>query len=180
MLLAGDMGGTKTLLGLFEKSPDPRPADVLIRESSTLEFASAADIVARFFEDTGRRADEIDAACFGVPGPVIDQCVELTNVDWDVDGPELQKAVGLRNVWVLNDLEAMAHVVPALRGDELRVLQEGTRNPTGNGALLSAGTGLGQAMLIYVDGVWRPSPSEGGHADFAARTPREIELLQSS
>jgi glucokinase len=177
MLLAGDMGGTKTLLGLFERSADPRPPEIVVREYSTLEFGAAAHIVTRFFEETGHRPDEIEAACFGVPGPVIDQVVELTNVDWDVDGRELQETVGLGHVWVLNDLEAMAYVVPTLRADELHVLQEGKKNPTGNGALMAAGTGLGQAMLIHVDGGWRPSPSEGGHADFAARTPREIELL---
>jgi len=150
---------------------------VLAREYSTLEFGSAADIVKQFFDESGHAAGEIEAACFGVPGPVIDQQVELTNVDWDVDGRELQRALGLGQVWVLNDLEAMAHVVPALRDDELLVLQKGSKNPAGNGALLAAGTGLGQAMLIHQDGAWRPSPSEGGHADFAARTPRETELL---
>jgi glucokinase len=72
----------------------------------------------------------------------------------------------------------MAHVVPALTSDELLVLQKGNRSPTGNGALVAAGTGLGMAMLIHANGQWHPSPSEGGHADFAARTPREIELLE--
>ena len=177
MLLAGDLGGTKTLLGLFGKSPDVRPEELFVRQYNTLEFDSADDILARFFEEAGHRADEIEAACFGVPGPVIDQRVEVTNVDWNVDGHALHEAFGFR-LWVLNDLEAMAHVVPALRADELYVVQEGTRNPTGNGALLAAGTGLGQAMLIYADGRWTPSPSEGGHADFAARTPREIEFLK--
>jgi glucokinase len=84
----------------------------------------------------------------------------------------------VHSLYLLNDVEAMAYAVPALERSELRVLQEGTRNPTGNGALLTAGTGLGEGMLIHIDGRWQPSPSEGGHADFAARTPREVELLQ--
>jgi glucokinase len=95
-----------------------------------------------------------------------------------VDARELQDKLQLKHVHLLNDLEAMAYVVPVLRDDELLVLQKGKRNPQGNGVLLAAGTGLGQALLINVDGGWRPSPSEGGHVDFAARTPREIQLLQ--
>ena len=95
MLLAGDLGGTKTLLGLFGKSPDVRPEELFVREYNTLEFDSADDILARFFEEAAHRADEIEAACFGVPGPVIDQRVELTNVDWNVDGHALREAFGL-------------------------------------------------------------------------------------
>jgi glucokinase len=178
MLLAGDLGGTKTLLGLFRQTGHARPDVVATHEFATLDFASATDILNAFFATTGVAGDAIDAACFGVPGPVIDQRVRLTNVDWGVDARELQRTLGLRHVHLLNDLEAMAHVVPVLRDDELLVLQKGKKKESGNGALLAAGTGLGQALLIHRDGAWRPSPSEGGHADFAARTPREIELLQ--
>jgi glucokinase len=178
MLLAGDLGGTKTLLGLFRQTGTARPDVVVTHEFATLDFPDAADILAAFFKETGTDPASVDAACFGVPGPVIDQRVQPTNVDWAVDARELQARLQLKRVHLLNDLEAMAYVVPVLRDDELRVLQKGTRNPQGNGALLAAGTGLGQALLVHVDGNWRPSPSEGGHVDFAARTPREIELLQ--
>jgi glucokinase len=178
MLLAGDLGGTKTLLGLFRQSGTARPDVVVTHEFSTLDFPGAADILRAFFAKTDVAADAIDAACFGVPGPVIDQRVQLTNVDWGVDARELQHTLGFKHVHLLNDLEAMAHVVPVLRDDELLVLQKGKKKATGNGALLAAGTGLGQALLVHRDGGWRPSPSEGGHVDFAARTPREIELLQ--
>jgi glucokinase len=178
MLLAGDLGGTKTLLGLFRQTGTARPDVVVTHEFATLDFPAAADILEAFFRETGTDAATVEAACFGVPGPVIDQRVQPTNVDWAVDARELQTRLKLKNVHLLNDLEAMAYVVPLLRDDELLVLQKGSRNPHGNGALLAAGTGLGQAMLVNVDGRWRPSPSEGGHVDFAARTPREIELLQ--
>lgn len=178
MLLAGDLGGTKTLLGLFRPTGTPRPDVVVTHEFATLDFPSAADILTAFFQKAGVAADTVEAACFGVPGPVIDQRVQPTNVDWAVDARELQAKLGLKHVHLLNDLEAMAYVVPVLRDDELHVLQKGTRNPTGNGALLAAGTGLGQALLVNVEGAWRPSPSEGGHVDFAARTPREFELAQ--
>jgi glucokinase len=178
MLLAGDLGGTKTLLGLFRSTGTARPDVVVTHEFATLDFPAAADILEAFFQKTGVGADQIDAACFGVPGPVIDQSAQLTNVDWGVDARDLQARLKLAHVHLLNDLEAMAYVVPVLRDDELMALQKGTRNPHGNGALLAAGTGLGQALLINVNGGWRPSPSEGGHVDFAARTPREVQLLQ--
>lgn len=178
MLLAGDLGGTKTLLGLFRQTGTARPEAVVTHEFATLDYPGAADILSAFLKKVDVAAETIDAACFGVPGPVIDQRVQPTNVDWAVDARELQSTLGLKRVHLLNDLEAMAYVVPELRDDELLVIQKGTRNPTGNGALLAAGTGLGQALLVNVDGAWRPSPSEGGHVDFAARTPREIELLQ--
>jgi len=178
MLLAGDLGGTKTLLGLFRRTGTDRPEMVVTHEFATLEYPSAADILAAFFETAGVRPDEIEAACMGVPGPVIYQRVQPTNVDWAVDARDLQAKLSLKRVHLLNDLEAMAYVVPVLRDDELLVLQHGKRNPHGNGVLLAAGTGLGQALLVNVDGTWRPSPSEGGHVDFAARTPREIQLLQ--
>lgn len=178
MLLAGDLGGTKTLLGLFRQTGAARPELVATHQFATLDFPAAADIIAAFLQKTGVQAEQIDAACMGVPGPVIDQRVQPTNVDWTVDARELQEKLKLKRVHLLNDLEAMAHVVPVLREDELLVLQQGKRDPHGNGVLLAAGTGLGQALLINVDGRWRPSPSEGGHVDFAARTPREIQLLQ--
>jgi glucokinase len=95
-----------------------------------------------------------------------------------VDARELMAGTGLRRVWLLNDVEAMAHSVPVLHPDELHVVQKGTFNPDGNACLIAAGTGLGQALLVRQHGRLVPSPSEGGHADFAARTPREIELLQ--
>ena len=178
MLLAGDLGGTKTLLGLFRQTGTARPELVVSHEYATLEFPSATDILAAFLKTANVAADALDAACFGVPGPVIDQRVQPTNVDWAVDARELQASLKLKQVHLLNDLEAMAHVVPVLRDDELLVLQKGKRNPQGTGALLAAGTGLGQALLISKDDRWQPSPSEGGHVDFAPRTQREIELLQ--
>jgi glucokinase len=179
MLLAGDLGGTKTLLGLFERNKaGSRPEQVMVQEFPTLDYPSAADILIEFLAETGTSADATEAVCLGIPGPVIDQRVKPTNVNWEVDARELKERLGFERLWLLNDLEAMAHVVAVLTKDELRVLQAGKRDPHGNGALLAAGTGLGQAMLIEIAGRWEPSPSEGGHADFAARTPREIELLQ--
>lgn len=176
MVLAGDVGGTKTLLGLFDPSP-ARPRALEVRAFGTLDFQDLQSMASAFLEDAARTR-RIEAACFGVAGPVADDGAELTNVPWRVDGRLVADALGLSQVRLLNDVEAMAYSVPVLQASELHVLQEGEALRAGNMALIAAGTGLGQALLHKVDDRFIPSPSEGGHADFAARTDREIELLK--
>ncbi len=175
MLLAGDLGATKTLLGLFTLD-SRRPEPIATREFATGAFTDLGDMVAAFLAGAG--TDRIDAACFGVAGPVVGQSAQLTNVPWRVDATGLQRRLSTPRVGLLNDLEAMAHAVPVLRAEELEVLQEGRRAPGGNKALIAAGTGLGEALLHQVGGRFVPSPSEGGHADFAARTSADLRVLQ--
>ena len=177
MLIAGDVGATKTLIGLF--SPEPgRPDLVEARTFTTLEFVSLEGIVAAFLEDLQLSSDAITAATFGVAGPIVEQVAQLTNVPWRVSAGALAAYFTFPRVTLLNDLEAMAYSVPVLRPDELAFLQAGRPVATGNAALIAAGTGLGEALLHFVDGRFIPSPTEGGHADFAPRTPREIALLE--
>ena len=177
MLLAADVGGTKTLLGLFAHDRrSERPVAQIIREYGTLDFDSLEDIVQTFLDETGTRA--LEAVCIGVAGPVTGMVARLTNVPWLADASRVAERLGDCPVRLLNDLEAMAHAVPVLEPDEQAVLQEGLAAPSGNAALIAAGTGLGEAMLLNVNGRFVPSPSEAGHADFAARTTREIALVQ--
>jgi glucokinase len=175
VLLASDVGGTKTLMGLYRPGGE-RPAPAVVREYATPDFNSLDDIVQTFLEETG--ASDIDAACIGVAGPVTGLVARLTNVPWLADASLLAERLDDRPVQLVNDLEAMANAVPVLEPDELAVLQGGVAVPTGNAALIAAGTGLGEALLHNVNGRFLPSPSEGGHADFAARTPRELALVQ--
>jgi glucokinase len=177
MLLASDLGGTKTLVGLFKRT-EGRPELLDTREFPTLDFPGLSAIIVSFLQATGTRPNEIEAACLGVAGPIIKQVVRLSNVPWRVDGQEVIETTGIPRLWLLNDVEAMAYAVSALAADELHTLQEGVFNADGNMCLLTAGTGLGQAILVRHQGRLLPCPSEGGHADFAARTPREVELLQ--
>ncbi len=174
MLLAGDIGGTKTLLGLFRRAPE-RPEQIATREFTTLNYSSLGMMVREFL--AGQPAEKLSAAAFGVAGVVRDEVARLTNVPWVVDAGQIVEEFGIPSVTLLNDLQAMAYAVPVLAGDELATLQDGTSDPDGNAALIAAGTGLGEALLHNVNGRFIPSPSEGGHADFAPRTPREIELL---
>src|SRR5262245_3355653 len=177
LLLAGDIGGTKTLLGLFERAPG-RPRQVLTRGYGTLEYDALPAMIAVFLRDAAAARDEIAAATFGVAGPVIDESADLTNVPWRVDGRGVERAFGFPRVQLLNDLEAMAYAVPHLTGSEVFVLQEGQPQATGNVAIIAAGTGLGEGLLHTMNGRRIPSPSEGGHADFAARTEREMRLVR--
>jgi glucokinase len=177
MLLAGDVGGTKTLLGLFERAPT-RPVPVVIHIYSTNEFGSFAEILDRFERDI-RPAPAFEAIAVGVAGPVIDQTARLTNIVWNVSAAEISARYHTPRVRLLNDLEAMANSVSVLVADELADLQPGEVHPEGNAVVIAAGTGLGEAYLHRVNGRFQPVASEGGHADFAARTEREIELLRA-
>ena len=177
MLLGGDVGGTKTLLGLFEPG-ETRPRPLHIDEFVTLDYDGLEAILERVSEArAGSAAGELEAASFGVAGAITDQVAQLTNVPWRIDAAALMQRRRLRRVRLLNDLEAMAYAMPVLAGDELAVLQEGDRVASGNIAVIAAGTGLGEGMLLNIDGRLVPGQSEGGHADFAARTPRELEMV---
>ena len=177
MLLAGDVGGTKTLLGLFAPAPE-RPNPIEVGEFVTLAYDGLEPIVREFLEAQKVEARRIEAACFGVAGAVTGQVARLTNVPWLVDGAAVEEAFRFRRVRVINDLEALAYGVTVLEPSELKTLQMGVAVPDGNAAVIAAGTGLGEAMLHNVDGRFVPAASEGGHADFSARTPRELEMVR--
>ena len=179
MLLASDIGGTKTLLGLFAPDPD-RPSAIEVGEFVTLDYDGLVPMVREFLGAWKVDPRSITAACIGVAGAVTDQVARLTNVPWLVDGEAVGTALGLKRAEVINDLEALAYAVPVLEASELAVLQQGVAVPGGNAAVIAAGTGMGIAMLHNVDGRFVPFASEGGHADFAARTPRELELVARS
>ena len=159
MLLAADVGGTKTLLGLFKQAPD-RPAAIEVGEFVTLDYDSLVPMIREFLKAEGVDARSIVAATFGVAGAVTDQVARLTNVPWLVDADAIAQAADLRHVHVLNDLEAMAYSVPVLDASELHVLQAGIPDPDGNVAIIAAGTGLGEGVLHRNGGRWIAAPTE--------------------
>ena len=177
MILAGDIGGTNARLGLFEPVR-PRPRQLGVHVFRTLDFPDLPSIVDAFLEARSIDRATIDRACFGVAGLVVGNAATLTHVGWHIEGHAVAKAVGLQRVRLLNDLVAMAYAVPVLDDSELHTLQRGEPVRGGNITLMAAGTGLGIALLHTVDCRIIPSPSEGGHADFAARSEREIALLR--
>jgi glucokinase len=176
MLLAGDVGGTKTLLGLFERGIR-RPRPIVTHSYATQTFASFTEVLDAFARDV-HQPFALDAAVLGAAGPVIDNTARLTNIPWDISAGAVTARFGATRVCLLNDLEAMGHSLEHLEEDELTTLQEGTRNSRGNAAVIAAGTGLGEALLHRVNGRLLPIASEGGHADFAARSDRELELVR--
>jgi len=178
VLLAADVGGTKTLLGLFKEAPE-RPVSIETGEFVTLEYDSLVPMIREFLKAEGVEAKAIAAATFGVAGAVTDQVARLTNVPWLVDAAAIGQAASLRRVHLLNDLEAMAHSVAVLEPGELAVIQQGLAQAGGNAAVIAAGTGLGEAILLNLDGRFHPGATEAGHADWGARTPREVELLST-
>lgn len=177
MLLAGDIGGTKTLLGLFATAPE-RPRPIEVGEFVTLAYDGLTPMIREFLGAQSIDTKQIEAACFGVAGAVTAQVARLTNVPWLVDAADLTETLGFRRVSVINDLEALAYGVTVLEPGELHALQVGVPLADGNAAVIAAGTGLGEAMLHNIDGRFHPAASEGGHGDFAARTPREMELVR--
>jgi glucokinase len=164
MLFAADVGGTKTLLGLFERA-GRRPTPVVTRSYATSHFQNFRDVVDAFARDVGTR-EQVRAATLGIAGPVLGSRATLTN-----------RPFGVQAV-LLNDLEALAYSLTVLEASELAVLQAGTPQALGQAALIAAGTGLGQAYLHRVGDRLVPSASEGGHADFAARSDREFAVVQ--
>ena len=177
MILAGDIGGTKTIVALFE---DAGGGLRVLREETfpSRSHEGLGQILEAF------RAREplppLRGACFGVAGPVFDGRCEATNLPWVIDAKALRGTLGLERVAVINDLVATAYGILDLKPDEVVVLNEGRPHPEGNKALIAAGTGLGEAILFW-DGTrtrYRPVASEGGHADFAPRNVLEIELLR--
>src|SRR3954467_1179745 len=150
MLLAGDVGGTKPLLGLFSTDPE-RPAPIEIGEFITLDYDGLEPMIREFLGVWKVGPRTLQAACIGVAGAVIDQVARLTNVPWLVDGEATAEALGIRRSAVINDLEALAYAVPVLDPPELAMVQQGISVSGGNAAIIAAGTGLGMAMLHNVD-----------------------------
>jgi glucokinase len=178
LLLAGDIGGTNTRLGVFRQDAG-RPVLDIARTYRTNAFPGLEAVLLRFCADVTVLPAAIQSAAFGVAGPVLRNCVTLTNADgWHIDGDEVARETGISRIRLVNDLQAMAWGVTALEPGERKTLHAGTPGLEGNAALIAPGTGLGEALLHRVDGRLIPSPSEGGHADFAPRTAREIALLE--
>jgi glucokinase len=170
MILAGDIGGTKVNLGLF----DSALAIIESRSFSSRAFSGLPDIIRAFLGD---RAPTLSAMSFGAAGPVVNERCQVTNLDWAVDAPELRRAFGVERVFILNDLEANGTGVAHLPETAFHVLQPGVPR-VGNAALISAGTGLGQCALFWDGRRHVAAPSEGGHATFAPRNEEDVALLR--
>jgi glucokinase len=172
MILAGDVGGTKVHLALYDFTNGnlkyTREERFPAKEYSGLEA-----IVKEFLG-----ADQVTAACFGVPGPVRNGRLRLTNLPWTLDSRELIINLGIPHVFLINDLEANGYGIAELTAEQVHTLSDGDTSQIGNRALIAAGTGLGEGLLIWNGHAHIPFPSEGGHSDYSPRNEDEIDLLR--
>ncbi len=172
LVLAGDIGGTKTNLGLFRQGKK-RPVLKTIETYPSREGPSLEHIVEIFLE---KHQAQILSGCFGIAGPVIDGRVKTTNLPWEVSEARMKKRLKLSNVCLINDLTATALGVPLLYKKELFPLNEAKGRRGQNLAIMAPGTGLGVAFLVSKDGKYIPVSSEGGHVDFSPNSKAEVEL----
>ncbi len=175
MLLAGDNGATKTHLALFASPGDLR-SPLASAKLPSAGYESFTALVWAFLADFPY---PITRAVFGVAGPVIDDCVKVTSLPWLVDAHQLQEDLAIPEVYLLNDLEAIAHAVPVLTPCELLTLNAGKPVPYAPIAVAAVGTGLGEAFLLWNSTRYQVYPSEGGLANVAPTNAREAELLAS-
>ena len=174
MILAGDIGGTKTSLALATLHDGSLRLEGL-RSYASQSYASLEAVLAAY------RAEEvgpIEGACFGVAGPVLGGEAQITNLPWRISEDALRRALGIEQVRLINDLTALAHSIPVLGPEDVATLQEGTPDPTGAIGILAPGTGLGQGYLCWDGRRYRPGASEGGHTDFAPADDLQVRLLQ--
>jgi glucokinase len=169
-ILAGDIGGTKTRLGLFSVSKGRYR--LLLEKTFQSPHDKGLEIIVKEFLGGEK---QIASACFGVAGPVIKGKTRATNLPWEIDRKSLQKTLRIEKVGLINDLVANGYGIPLLKRGDFKTLNAG-KEIKGNAALISAGTGLGEAVLFWNGREHVPSPSEGGHVDFGPRNSLEIEL----
>jgi len=174
MLLAGDIGGTKTILALFSPEQGVR-APLAEATFPSARYATLEALVCEFLSQVDR---PVERACFGVAGPVTAGRATITNLPWVMDEGGLAATLDLDSVRLLNDLEAIAAAVPNLQPDNLHTLNTAAPVPGGTIAVIAPGTGLGEAFLTWDGSRYRAHASEGGHADFAPTNPFELELLR--
>ncbi|MFQ5672326.1 MAG: glucokinase [Nitrospinales bacterium] len=175
VILAGDIGGTKALLALFEEK---NGSLTQVEEASfaSEDYAGLKEILDDFLRRTGAA---IEKACLGVPGPVVHGKCRTTHHHWWIDAGEVSNQLKIDDVFLINDMEALAYAVPFLPEDRFEVLQAGDGEKRSRIGLIAPGTGLGQAFLIvFGGGEFGVLPSEGGHCDFAPRNELEFELFR--
>jgi glucokinase len=173
--LAGDLGGTKTRLALFEAN-DGRMQLVHEKVYRSRDYTSFTDIVQEFIHL--QPAKKPQRICIGVAGPVIKGKVDLTNLSRELTVAEVQHATGVEDTSLINDLEATAYGLATLQQNSLLTLHSGEPETGGNMAIIAPGTGLGEAGLFWDGALYSPFATEGGHCDFAPRNELDMELLE--
>lgn len=174
MLLAGDIGGTKTILAVYsaEKGPNEQ---LLQKIYPSAQYTSLEAMIREFLAVVNY---PIDRACFAVAGPVLGGRAQITNLTWVIDADHLKTTFGWSHVDLMNDLEAVAYAIPILPGEDVYTVSAGKPIPGGNISVLAPGTGLGEAFLTFANNQYTAHASEGSHADFAPANALQMDLLR--
>jgi glucokinase len=174
MLIAGDIGGTKTDLAIYSNESGPH-VPLAQTEVHSADYSSLQAIVTEFLAQVKM---SVDVASFDVAGPVIDGHVKTTNLPWVMDEISMAKDLKLKSVHLMNDLEAVARSVPVLRAADLLTINKGEPVPSGPIAIIAPGTGLGESFLTWEGSQYSAHSSEGGHSDFSPTNEQQIGLLR--
>ncbi len=174
LILAGDVGGTKANLAFYSLR-SAKLNLVIQKQFPSSGYSNLHELIAEFIKETGKKADHV---CIAVAGPVVNGTCHATNLPWVIDANVLAQRLELNKVELMNDLEANAHGIYELTEDDFVTINQGDRKIHGNVGVISAGTGLGEAGIIWEDRKMRPFASEGGHCDFAPNGQIQFELLQ--
>ncbi len=186
ILLAGDIGGTKTILCLVKaepsESPKPIPLLTTLYEQSypSQAYSDLIPIIVEFLNSAEKSLGTKyipEKACFGIAGPVVNNTCDLTNLSWFLDATKLEQEFNLSKVKLINDFAAIGYGVVALHPEDIKVLQAGEPNPTAPIGVIGAGTGLGEGFVIPTDSGYYVFSTEGGHVDFSPRSELEFQLL---
>ncbi|NJK63340.1 MAG: glucokinase [Synechococcaceae cyanobacterium SM2_3_1] len=180
VLLAGDIGGTKTILRLVRQEADGTWSTLDEQKFISGEFPSLTPLVQRFLSQAQPHSGTStppQRACFAIAGPIVDQKAQLTNLPWQVEAEALSQELGIERVALINDFSAVGYGVLVLPPQDVLTLQTGERLAEGPIAVIGAGTGLGEAYLVSHEGRYQVFPSEGGHVDFAPRSQEEWDLV---
>ncbi|MBD2528535.1 glucokinase [Nostoc flagelliforme FACHB-838] len=175
LLLAGDIGGTKTILRLV-KTSDSSTHTIYQESYHSADFPDLVPIVQQFLMKADTPIPE--KACFAIAGPIVKNTAKLTNLVWFLDTERLQQELGIRHISLINDFAAIGYGILGLQKQDLHTLQVGKPQPETPIGIIGAGTGLGQGFLIKQGNHYQVFPSEGGHADFAPRNEIEFQLLR--
>jgi glucokinase len=181
VLLAGDIGGTKTILRLVEESPGPEWKTLYQALYSSRDFPDLVPIVQQFLSAAEQELGTVarpEKACFAIAGPVVKDTCVLTNLAWVLDARRLETELDIAKIRLINDFAAVGYGILGLEAKDLQTLQEVTPQLDAPVAIIGAGTGLGEGFLIRLAGHFQVFSSEGGHADFAPRNELEFQLLQ--
>ncbi|MEH2326189.1 MAG: glucokinase [Nostoc sp.] len=176
LLLAGDIGGTKTILQLVEKSDSPAIHTIYQESYHSADFPDLVPIVQKFLVKANTPTPE--KACFAIAGPIVKNTAKLTNLAWFLDTERLEEELGIPHISLINDFAAVGYGISGLQKQDLHTLQVGKPQPETPIGIIGAGTGLGQGFLIKQGNHYQVFPSEGGHADFAPRNEIEFQLLR--